>query len=210
MFDIEEHYSTPVRELTDSQRREVCRLVVQRHLEGLTDPAKMSACVGSLLHRLIIEMVDAASAHAVTIGASVETLVDELAQEAIEIIRGLQFALSDPRTSPSSEIAWNRRWNNYNFWEHETIPQNHVRNETTPYMERHEIERIATEYLQLPYRSEIFDWVLVDVLIALELYVSGLESFGILTYKKFSKIINIYLPTITKFLYKTYLSRMPT
>ena len=72
MFDIEEHCSMPVRELTDSQRREVCRLIVQRHLEGLTDPAEMSACVGSLLHRLTIEMVEAATTHVVATGASVE------------------------------------------------------------------------------------------------------------------------------------------
>jgi hypothetical protein len=56
---------------------------------------------------------------------------------------------------------------------------------TVPYMDRSSLETVVGEYLALPYRSPAMDRLLVDVLIAMELYAYGDEMLNEKTFGLF-------------------------
>lgn len=55
-------------------------------------------------------------------------------------------------------------------WTHHKVPLKWVQTKNTPYMDRDLIEEAAQEYLGLPFRSDAADRLLIDILIAMELY----------------------------------------
>lgn len=61
----------------------------------------------------------------------------------------------------------------FNYWRHEENPLHVIKTRRTPYMDRSEIENAVGEYLNLPFRDERIDRLLVDIMIALELYTYG-------------------------------------
>lgn len=61
-------------------------------------------------------------------------------------------------------------------WRHERRPVELIMQDKVPYMERSAIEGVAATYLNLPFRSQRMDALLVDLLVALELYAFGRES----------------------------------
>ena len=66
----------------------------------------------------------------------------------------------------------------FNYWRHKERPLHLIKTKKSPYMERSEIESAVGEYLNLPFRDERIDRLLVDILIALELYAYGDEIYN--------------------------------
>lgn len=81
----------------------------------------------------------------------------------IEIVQGLWWA-THPYDTPDEERRKLR------LWSHRLQPIYDVRSKKTPHFDRLDIEQTVGAYLKLSYRSEAIDRLLVDLLIAMEVY----------------------------------------
>jgi hypothetical protein len=124
---------------------------------------------GPSLRRALVENVTLAAleyAHATAAGADEYR---DLARGGLGLIDDLQHGLT--------EFSWNdpdptRKWN---FWNHEHRPRHLIVAGQTPRISRETIEEVGSGYLRLPYRAEHLERLIVDVLIATELYAFGEE-----------------------------------
>ncbi len=71
-----------------------------------------------------------------------------------------------------------------NFWRHHEDPLEWIRQKKVPYIDRSEVEICVGSYLRLPFRCEAMDRLLVDLLVATEMYGFGdkilnEETFGL-------------------------------
>lgn len=87
----------------------------------------------------------------------------------------------DSPLSAAVDVSWDLRYalvqydrldnpDTFNFWRHEKQPLRLVQGQQTPYIHREQLEEAVGKYLKLPFRSEQLDKLLVDVLVATEMY----------------------------------------
>lgn len=89
----------------------------------------------------------------------------DLFMPGASVIGGLADAIRHPTDDPAGYSS--------NLWSHRANPVAEIKKQTAPLMGRGEIETIVQEYLDLPYRSQHVDRLLVDLLVALEVYAYG-------------------------------------
>ena len=134
-------------------------------LEEGSDEATSALKRASLRGTLVADLTAAAMQHAMKEGAD-PTQFERMARQGVEIIDGLSIGLQQGCADCDDPSDWN-------FWKHERKPKRLIRALNSPDMDRGSIEKAATDYLKLPYRSPALERVLVDVLIALEMYAYG-------------------------------------
>src|SRR5690606_22230909 len=64
------------------------------------------------------------------------------------------------------------------FWIRKRSPLQTIIDKETPRLDRSEIEHIIGRYLEEPWRCQAFDRLLIDVLVALEMYAFGDEMLN--------------------------------
>jgi hypothetical protein len=126
----------------------------------------------SLRKALAQDVAQAALQHCLATGQDTYAY-SNLAGDGISIINSLESALSENKKFDFSENA--KYEFNWNFWKHDDHPHFRIGQKKFPYMDRYSIEEAATSYLALLYRAPLLERMLVDILIALELYAFSKE-----------------------------------
>ena len=120
---------------------------------------------------------------------------DSPLSSAIEVVSGLRMALV-PSNNWTGDIA------SLNFWVHDSRAFERVQSKKTPYMHRAELEEVVGTYLELPFRCPAIDALLVDVLVALEMYgfaeeMPNEQTFGLLPARSPFKQRHAFLSYLT-------------
>lgn len=157
--------TTPTEELFQMASRNLTRNALYIGKNAGEEGARLQRY--SLRTQLVQEVVAAASAYALSAGHDVHEFED-LASNGISIINGLQWGLTGDKRVDWGESE--KRDLNWNFWRHADNPAESIKRRQFPYMSRDEIESQAYAYLELPYRVPGLERLLIDILIALELY----------------------------------------
>ena len=153
-----------------SDRNERSRLIENAlAVDVCTDEVKKRAKRPTLRRALVVDVVDAAMAHARATGAAD---MDSIVGPAFDIVDSLQAGLTPRSYSIESDPDPPSKWD---FWRHEDHPLQVIESGKAPYISRDSIEGAASEYLKLPYRAPLLERTLVDVLIAREVYTFGTE-----------------------------------
>jgi hypothetical protein len=121
----------------------------------------------SLRKSLVQDVAQAALQHCVATEQDTYAY-SNLAGDGIGIVNSLEYALTENKKFDFSENA--KREFNWNFWRHDDRPHFLIRQKKFQYMDRYGVEEAATTYLALPYRAPYLERILVDLLIALEMY----------------------------------------
>jgi hypothetical protein len=119
----------------------------------------------SLMRALVDDVTTAAMTHALQARKSLDEF-KSLAFAGVAVVDSLQYGLQKKPWDDKSDLR--KQWN---FWQHEREhPVTLIKAKKQPYINRSSVESAAAEYLNLPYRSARLERLLVDVLVALELY----------------------------------------
>ena len=156
-------WTDPPRNYEEARRRIIDQALQLE--EGSSDVATSALKRASLRSALVADLTAAAMQHALKEGAN-PTQFEWMARQGVEVMDGLIIGLQQGCSDYDDPSNWN-------FWKHERKPQRLIRALNSPDMDRGSIEKAATDYLKLPYRSPALERVLVDVLIALEMYAYG-------------------------------------
>ena len=113
----------------------------------------------SQLRSLLNDVVQIAAEHVARQNAPDDLNV--YANEGAQIVFGLRDSVTEWNASTENDL---------NFWRHDDNPLHRVKQDGQPYMQRETIQSFAEHYLRLPYRVPRVERVLVDMLVALELY----------------------------------------
>lgn len=133
------------------------------------DEVKERARLPSQRRVLVENVIDAALAHAREAGADADQYQYNIAGPGLAVVDHLQSGLT--------AFSWNdpdptTKWN---FWKHEEQPLRLIKSGKVPHISRETLEEVASDYLKLPYRADLLERTIIDVLIAMELYAYGDE-----------------------------------
>lgn len=141
---------------------EVRRDLVERSLPNSDSGDNLGSASASRMRRGLLEDITRAAVnYAREAGVSVKDFEYDLLPNALYVVENLEYAL----TSDSNE----------GFWTHDPDPMRRIVDDNIPTIWRENLEAAATDYLNLPYRSLLIERVMVDALIAAELYAYGSE-----------------------------------
>lgn len=124
----------------------------------------------SMRYQLLRAFIEAAFDYGVSVGANVETFENEIAPIGTAVETDLYYAL---RTRDNQKAL-----DPDNYWFHNNKIMEDVRAGRELKIWNKDIANVAEQYLGLPYRVPIFERLLVDVLIAGEMYAFFKEAFG--------------------------------
>jgi hypothetical protein len=133
--------------------------------EGASEVDKSKKKEYSLRKHLIAGIIECAHQHVLCCGEA-HGAFEKLVSNGVEIVDALQRALL--RTPTGTPSDWN-------FWQHERNPLHIIAAGRIPNTPSYIVEGCATRYLELPYRVPSLERVIVDVLIAVEMYSYGEE-----------------------------------
>lgn len=134
------------------------------------DAKLRSASNYNLLRYLLTEITKAAVTYAVQHDLSEDEFEYSLLAEAIDIVRDIQYALvTDPHNGDAK---------NWKFWKHEDFIIQRIKNKDVPRIDRFQLESAATRYLDSPLRTKAIDRVLIDSLVAMEVFAFGDEMLN--------------------------------
>ena len=114
----------------------------------------------SQVRSLLRDVIDAASTFAASRNAPPEDMI-LMPKMALRSYGELVGSVTQWNTGVEEQL---------NFWPHNDPALSHIQKHGKPYMARESIEGYASDYLKLPYRAPMLERLLVDMLIALELY----------------------------------------
>lgn len=131
--------------------------------------------------RALNEITKAATEYAMTKGIPVEggyrgQRFEDVLSQATSVLTNLRYALRLGDGVGADRLK---------LWSHRIQPFHWVKAKRVPEIDRIEVESVIGQYLALPYRSEAIDRLLVDLLIAMELFsyanemVNGVSIPGI-------------------------------
>ncbi len=119
--------------------------------------------------RVMDEVGKAAVQHALEAGVDPDYDLDNLIERGASLVRDLHTALGgNERTGADRQLVW----------VHISSPLERVRQDRSPVMDRISLEWIVQGYLDLPYRVPSLDRLLVDVMVALEMFAFADEASG--------------------------------
>ncbi len=154
-----------------SDLEELREQAVSRELRNLLPDDKKDDVRRSTLYRRLLDgMTKSTLQHARENNINPPEFRDTFLYEAIDLISDLRFALSDEPLGVKEP--------NLNFWHFDRRPLHAIRSKKTPHIDRNSIEHCVGRYLQFPYRSQIIDRFLVEILVAIEMYAFGDEMFN--------------------------------
>ena len=137
--------------------------------EGASEDLKRAAR-HSQLHSLLEGITEDATRTAITEREDVDRLRWETLPNAIKIVEDIRVALTYfDRTNDVPEFSW----------KHEQFPLTLIRNKKAPVIDRAWLEDAARAYLESPFRSQRVDRLLVDALVATEVYGFGDEIWNV-------------------------------
>lgn len=123
-------------------------------------------------HRALEAITEAGVDYAEEVGASLEWRDDPsvygILEEGMSVLSDLRFAVRAGEYDKKDEEP-------LRLWSHRSQPLYDLKIKKTPSLARQDIEGVVGSYLRLPYRAQPIDRMLVDLLIALELYGYGNE-----------------------------------
>lgn len=121
--------------------------------------------------------------------ANYQRLLERMAESALRHVCAQQLAgeYLDFAATYDRQVWWGFKvLNNYRYatsreddpvddvhWHHDDSPFNTVRFDLAPRLDRQSLGGVAEDYLQLPYRCEEFERLLIDALVACEVYAYG-------------------------------------
>jgi hypothetical protein len=114
----------------------------------------------------------------------------DMLSNSIGVVNAIQAALVQGRERSNPEKFWE-------FWRHTPL-QWPIKEENIPSIARTEIEVATEEYLDLPFRCAAIDRLLIDVLVAMEMYGYGNDMWNENTYGLFPPRSPIKQPHILK------------
>lgn len=120
---------------------------------------------------LLEDMARSAMAYAASIGATVDNFANVVLPPGLTLIDDLSNSIQSRWQNATPELF-------HNFWPHSPNPFEVVKSGVVPSVDKDWAESVINEYLALPYRSQSFDRLSVDVLIGSELYMFADEQFG--------------------------------
>jgi hypothetical protein len=135
------------------------------------EPPQTRNVSGTLLHTLLTELAAASERYAMLKGVSDDSFDEAVLAPAFDVVAGVRSGLSDYSSR-------SKRIDHYDFWKHHVDPIALVEAKQHPYMDRQTIEDTVGDYLRQPVRGEVLDRLLVDLLIALEVYAFGHEMLN--------------------------------
>jgi hypothetical protein len=135
------------------------------------EPPQTRNVSGTLLHTLLIELAAASERYAMSKGVGDDSFEEVVLAPAFDVIYGIKSGLLDYSSR-------SKRIDHYDFWKHHDDPIALVEAKQHPYMDRQTIEDTVGDYLRQPVRGEVLDRLLVDLLIALEVYAFGHEMLN--------------------------------
>jgi hypothetical protein len=110
--------------------------------------------------------------YAEEVGASLEWRDDPsiygILEQGMSVLSDLRYAVRAGEYDKKDEEP-------LRLWSHRSQPLYDLKTKKTPTLARQDIEAVVGSYLRLPYRAQPIDRMLVDLLIALELYGYGNE-----------------------------------
>jgi hypothetical protein len=169
-FDRQHQYGEAARPLFEKERQRIAEDVLQVPDEEDED-LKRARSSYSIYRMLIEDVTKAASEYAIANDITVGDFEWEAVSPGVNVVNRLQSALIEDWSKTELIDRWR-------FWHHERNPLRLIKKDKAPYMMRNIVEEAATEYLDLPYRVPLLERIIVDVLVALELYAFGKEMFG--------------------------------
>jgi len=123
-------------------------------------------------HRALDAITEAGVDYAEEVGASLEWRDDlsiyGILEQGMSVLSDLRFAVRAGEYDKKDEEP-------LRLWSHRSQPLYDLKIKKTPSLARQDIEAVVGSYLRLPYRAQPIDRMLVDLLIALELYGYGNE-----------------------------------
>jgi hypothetical protein len=124
----------------------------------------------SIYRRLAEDITFEAAKYAVQNNISVEDFRYGACREALEALDNLAGAFQQPSFNHDEVDELEQVRSKLNFWQHKDNALRLVKDKKVPYFGRAELEAAASQYLELPFRAQSFDRILVDALVALELF----------------------------------------
>lgn len=149
-------------ELARRQLVEDCLYVGE---DASADVVKLKS--SSTVRRFLLDQITSeAKSIAMRKGMSVEQFYD-LAQPGIDVVDDFQWSMT--QDGSVKEQTWN-------FWRHQRNPMELISASNVPAISRDRLEHAASAYLALQYRERNLERLLVDALIAAELYAFADEK----------------------------------
>jgi hypothetical protein len=150
--------------------QKICTDAVQYRVNDLLGEEDLNKRIDrSLYSYLLQEMTKAASDYALNRNIHPDEFEHGELGKALDVVDGLRSALV-------------RDWEDksLDFWDSQGSPIaiDKIKADKVPYINRSSVEYVVGEYLALPYRSQAMDRILVNVLIAMELYAFGDEMLN--------------------------------
>ena len=139
-----------------------------------SDDLKRAKTGDSLLRSLLNEITKSAKEVAVGRNMSVDDFAHDLLPEATGIVTDIQGALIHYVPEPTAsdlKASWN-------FWNHVQNPFYRIQKQEIPYIERSSLQSAAARYLNSPFRCVPIDRLLVDALMAAEIFAFGNEMWN--------------------------------
>lgn len=140
--------------------------------EDASDDLKRAKTRPSLFRFLLNEITKSAKQVAVSRNVSEDDFAYDLLAEATGIVDDIRSALVKDIFRGDLKASWN-------FWKHIQNPFYKIqKKEEIPYIERSSLELAAARYLNSPFRCVPIDRLLVDALMAAEIFAFGNEMWN--------------------------------
>lgn len=137
---------------------------------GERDPSKHQY---SEYKRALDALTTSATEYGMRVNASTtwegELSFQDVLAEAIDVLSDLRFAVGADEGEDGEKLR---------LWSHRLQPLYDLKVKKTPGIVRSDVELVVARYLRLPYRSAPIDRLLVDLLVATELYAYGNETIN--------------------------------
>jgi hypothetical protein len=134
------------------------------------DEKLRSASHYNIFRHLLNEMTKASITFAVQNSITEDEFEWDVLPDAIGIVRAIQYAfVSNPRSGDPK---------NWKFWKHEDFIVERIKNKDVPEIHRSELESAATRYLDSQLRAAAVDRILIDSLMAMEIFAFGDEMLN--------------------------------
>lgn len=160
-------------EKPETYRDVIKRTIEEQVLYGL-DENQLEEVRHSQHVRLAESLLEKAAEYAKKQDISVDDYEWNLAAPAILFLSDLSYCFVDCEEKDAKK-KFDKK---FNYWRHNIYPVYPITNKNTPHMDRFMIEAAVGDYLELPFRDERIDRILVDILIAMELYAYGNEVYN--------------------------------
>jgi len=170
--DVEEWLD---KELSESRFRSSHEGIRQEKLESWISHNKESflwIVKSSQYYRLLEDITTSATEYAEKMDIDSSEFIHDILNRARDVVTEIQHAVTDH--SFFDKDLSDEDWQKFcNFWGHQEFPISRIESRKIPTIYKEQVEKSVGTYLELPFRSKAIDRLLVDILVAMEIYAYG-------------------------------------